>query len=87
MLSAGPDRLEAAGELGLPQVVSLGALDMVNFGPRETVPEQFEGRNLYVHNPTITLMRTTPEECARARRGGSAASSPRPRARPRCSCR
>ena len=64
VLSAGPDRLEAAGELGLPQVVSLGALDMVNFGPRETVPPQFEGRNLYVHNPTVTLMRTTPEECA-----------------------
>ena len=48
----------------MPQVVSLGALDMVNFGPRETVPTQFEGRNLYVHNPTVTLMRTTPEECA-----------------------
>jgi uncharacterized protein (UPF0261 family) len=63
VLSAGPDRLEAAGELGLPQVVSLGALDMVNFGPRETVPPRFEGRNLYVHNPTVTLMRTTPEEC------------------------
>jgi uncharacterized protein (UPF0261 family) len=63
VLSAGPDRLEAAGELGLPQVVSLGALDMVNFGPRETVPLRFEGRNLYVHNPTVTLMRTTPEEC------------------------
>ena len=63
VLSAGPDRLEAAGALGLPQVVSLGALDMVNFGPRETVPERFAGRNLYVHNPTITLMRTTPEEC------------------------
>jgi uncharacterized protein (UPF0261 family) len=64
VLSAGPDRLEAAGEAGLPQVVSLGALDMVNFGPRETVPEKFEGRNLYVHNPTVTLMRTTPEESA-----------------------
>jgi uncharacterized protein (UPF0261 family) len=64
VLSAGPDRLETAGELGLPQVVSLGALDMVNFGPRETVPPQFEGRNLHVHNPTVTLMRTTPEECA-----------------------
>jgi uncharacterized protein (UPF0261 family) len=64
VLSAGPDRLEAAGAVGLPQVVSLGALDMVNFGPRETVPPQFEGRNLYVHNPTVTLMRTTPEECA-----------------------
>jgi uncharacterized protein (UPF0261 family) len=63
VLSAGPDRLEAAGAAGVPQVVSLGALDMVNFGPRETVPPQFEGRNLYVHNPTVTLMRTTPEEC------------------------
>jgi len=62
VLPAYPGRLEAAGELGLPQVVSLGALDMVNFGPRESVPERFEGRNLYVHNPTITLMRTTPEE-------------------------
>jgi uncharacterized protein (UPF0261 family) len=62
VLSAGPDRLEAAGERGLPQVVSLGALDMVNFGPRESVPERFGDRNLYVHNATVTLMRTTPEE-------------------------
>src|SRR5690606_16099400 len=64
VLSAGPHRLEAAGRLGLPQVVSVGALDMVNFGARETVPEQFRERNLYVHNPSITLMRTTAEECA-----------------------
>lgn len=64
VLSAGPHRLEAAGRAGVPQVVSLGALDMVNFGPRETVPERFEDRNLYVHNPTVTLMRTTPEETA-----------------------
>ena len=64
VISAGPDRLEAAGEVGIPQVVSLGALDMVNFGPMETVPERFRERRLYVHNPTITLMRTTPEECA-----------------------
>ena len=64
VLSAGPDRLEAAGAAGVPQVVSLGALDMVNFGPRETVPSQFDERNLYVHNPTVTLMRTTPDECA-----------------------
>jgi len=63
VLSAGPDRLEAAGDVGLPQVVSLGALDMVNFGPRETVPPKFEDRTLYVHNPTVTLMRTTPDEC------------------------
>jgi uncharacterized protein (UPF0261 family) len=63
VLSAGPDRLTAAGEARVPQIVSLGALDMVNFGPRETVPAQFESRNLYVHNATVTLMRTTPEEC------------------------
>jgi uncharacterized protein (UPF0261 family) len=64
VLSAGPDRLEAAGRLGLPQVVSLGALDMVNFGARDTVPSQFAERNLYVHNPSVTLMRTTAEESA-----------------------
>jgi uncharacterized protein (UPF0261 family) len=64
VLSAGPHRLEAAGRAGVPQVVSLGALDMVNFGPRDTVPERFAGRNLYVHNPSVTLVRTTPEECA-----------------------
>jgi len=62
--SAGPSRLTAAGAAGLPQAVSLGALDMVNFGPRETVPPQFADRTLYVHNPAITLLRTTPEECA-----------------------
>ncbi|MFL5929233.1 MAG: Tm-1-like ATP-binding domain-containing protein [Gaiellaceae bacterium] len=64
VLSAGPHRVEAAGAAGVPQVVSVGALDMVNFGSRETVPAQFDGRNLYVHNPTVTLMRTTKEECA-----------------------
>ena len=64
VLPAGPDRLEVAGRKGIPQVVSLGALDMVNFGSRDTVPAEFENRNLYVHNPSVTLMRTTPEECA-----------------------
>jgi uncharacterized protein (UPF0261 family) len=64
VLSAGPDRLEAAGKHALPQIVSLGALDMVNFGPIDTVPDRFRQRNLYRHNATITLMRTTPEECA-----------------------
>lgn len=64
VLSAGPDRVEVAGAAGIPQVVSLGAMDMVNFGPMETVPERFRERTFYVHNPTITLMRTTPEECA-----------------------
>jgi uncharacterized protein (UPF0261 family) len=63
VLSAGPDRLTAAGKAGIPQVVSLGALDMVNFGPRDSVPAQFASRNLYVHNPTVTLMRTTADEC------------------------
>ena len=64
VLSAGPDRLEAAGETGVPQVVAPGALDMVNFGPPDTVPEQFKDRLFYQHNPTVTLMRTTPEETA-----------------------
>ncbi|XRQ05576.1 Tm-1-like ATP-binding domain-containing protein [Actinomadura welshii] len=64
VLSAGPGRLTAAGRHGVPQVVAPGALDMVNFGPRETVPERFAGRNLYVHNPTVTLMRTTKDEMA-----------------------
>lgn len=62
VLSAGPERLEAAAKAGIPQVVSTGALDMVNFGPIETVPEKFRNRNLYKHNATITLMRTTVEE-------------------------
>lgn len=64
VLSAGPDRLTAAGRHGVPQVVAPGALDMVNFGPRDTVPERFAGRLFYEHNPTVTLMRTTPDEMA-----------------------
>ena len=63
VLAAVPERLESAGKAGIPQVVSLGALDMVNFGPMDSVPERYRDRNLYVHNPTITLMRTTPDEC------------------------
>lgn len=63
-LASGPERLEVAGSMGLPQVVSLGALDMVNFGPIDTVPERFRERNLFRHNASITLMRTTPEENA-----------------------
>lgn len=62
VLNAGPDRLTAAGRKGIPQVVSTGALDMVNFGPMDTVPSKFKDRNLYKHNPTVTLMRTTAEE-------------------------
>ena len=64
VLSAGPERLEAACAAGLPQVVSVGALDMVNFGPIDTVPDRFRFRNLHVHNTSVTLMRTTPEENA-----------------------
>jgi uncharacterized protein (UPF0261 family) len=55
-------RLEAAGARALPQVVSVGAMDVVNFGPRATVPEQFAGRRLHRHNAAVTLMRTTPAE-------------------------
>jgi uncharacterized protein (UPF0261 family) len=62
--SAGPERLAAAGRLGLPQVVSLGALDMVNFGPIDSVPARFRARNLYRHNAAVTLMRTTAAESA-----------------------
>lgn len=62
VMSAGPGRL--SGGPAVPRVISTGALDMVNFGPRETVPERFADRRLLVHNPTVTLMRTTPEECA-----------------------
>jgi uncharacterized protein (UPF0261 family) len=80
VLAAHPKRLEVAGAVGMPQVVSLGALDMVNFGPMDTVPERFRSRNLYVHNPSVTLMRTTPEECAelgrRVARKLSAATGP-----------
>jgi uncharacterized protein (UPF0261 family) len=63
--SAGPRRLEAAGEMGVPQVVSAGAIDMVNFGPPDTIPDRFKSRRLYRHNPSATLMRTTPEENAK----------------------
>ena len=62
VLNAGPYRLEAAGKNHIPQVVSVGALDMCNFGTYDTVPKKFERRNLYKHNPTVTLMRTNVEE-------------------------
>jgi len=65
VLSAGPTRLEAAARAGVPAVVVPGCLDMVNFWAPETVPERFRGRKFYQHNPNITLMRTTPEECRR----------------------
>lgn len=62
ILSAGPDRLTAAGKCGVPQVISVGALDMVNFGPPDTIPEKFKDRQFYRHNTTVTLMRTTVDE-------------------------
>jgi uncharacterized protein (UPF0261 family)/ABC-type branched-subunit amino acid transport system ATPase component len=62
-LSAGPDRMDVFARHALPYVGSCGALDMVNFGAWDTVPERFRGRNLYRHNPVVTLMRTTPQEC------------------------
>jgi uncharacterized protein (UPF0261 family) len=65
VLTAGPDRLTAAAIKRVPQVISVGALDMVNFGTPETVPERYKARRFYQHNPTVTLMRTTPEEMDR----------------------
>ncbi len=65
MLGAGPTRLEAAARNGVPAVVAPGCLDMVNFGAPESVPAKFQGRNFYPHNPQVTLMRTTREECAK----------------------
>ncbi|RLF67167.1 MAG: UPF0261 family protein [Thermoplasmata archaeon] len=81
ILSAGPERLTAAGEKGIPQVVSTGGADMINFGPRETVKgkkslvtgREFEeeeaeglpGRKIYVHNPMVTVIGTLPEEARR----------------------
>jgi uncharacterized protein (UPF0261 family) len=64
VFSAGPERLTGAAAMGVPQVVSVGALDMVNFGPADTVPAAFAGRRLHRHNASVTLMRTTPDECA-----------------------
>jgi uncharacterized protein (UPF0261 family) len=64
ILTAGPDRLSAAGRRGTPQLVSLGALDMVKFGPLDTLPRHLRGRDVQVHNPSITVVRTTAEECA-----------------------
>ena len=61
VLTAGPDRLEIPAKKGIPYLVSVGACDMVNFGPKDSVPEKYRDRNLYVHNPAITLMRTTKE--------------------------
>jgi uncharacterized protein (UPF0261 family) len=60
--SAGPDRLNAAAEMGITQVVVPGCLDMVNFAQRDTVPEQYQSRQLYSWAPDVTLMRTNEAE-------------------------
>lgn len=62
VMAAGPERLDAAAEAGVPNIVSLGATDMTNFGPRDTVPERFQKRKLYEHNPVVTLMRSSEDE-------------------------
>jgi uncharacterized protein (UPF0261 family) len=65
VLTAGPSRMDVFARVAIPYVGSCGALDMVNFWARPTVPPQFKDRNLHVHNPNVTLMRTTPDEAAR----------------------
>lgn len=62
---AGPERLESAGRLGVPQVVSLGGLDFVTIGPPDPLPARFAGRKLYVHDGALAAVRTTPDECRR----------------------
>lgn len=64
ILGAGPKRCEAAARHGVPAIVTPGCLDMVNFQELASVPATFRGRRFYQHNPKVTLMRTTPEECA-----------------------
>ncbi len=68
VLPATEDRFGAIVRSRIPYIGSCGALDMVNFGPLDSVPERYRGRTLHVHNPTVTLMRTTPEENARVGR-------------------
>jgi uncharacterized protein (UPF0261 family)/ABC-type branched-subunit amino acid transport system ATPase component len=68
VLTAGPTRMDVFATAAIPYVGSCGALDMVNFGARPTVPARFADRNLHVHNPNVTLMRTTVDEAARVGR-------------------
>lgn len=63
VLRAGPTRCEAAARSGVPAILTPGCLDMVNFGEPSSVPEKFQHRRFYHHNPQVTLMRTNPEEC------------------------
>ncbi|KAL2838606.1 hypothetical protein BJX68DRAFT_248813 [Aspergillus pseudodeflectus] len=62
-MACDPSRLEIALKRGIPSIISVGATDMVNFGPMDTVPPKYRDRKLHVHNPTVTLMRTSAEEC------------------------
>jgi uncharacterized protein (UPF0261 family) len=64
VFAAGPTRLDAPGKNGVPHLIVPGCIDMVNFGPEETVPDKYKDRKVHVWNPSITLMRTTPEENA-----------------------
>ena len=63
VMSAGPRRLEAAAIAGIPYIVSVGATDMTNFGPRASVPERYRDRLLFEHNHVVTLMRSSQDEC------------------------
>ena len=78
VLSAGPDRLTAAGRKGIPQVVSVGGLDMINYGARATLPARYEaeldlpGRAIYIHNPTVTAVGVTMDETYRLGRAVAA---------------
>ena len=65
VLPATEDRFGAVARTGIPYVGSVGALDMVNFWAKPTIPERYSGRLFYEHNPNVTLMRTTAEECRR----------------------
>jgi uncharacterized protein (UPF0261 family) len=62
MLAAGPARLEAGAQMGIPMVVSVGTCDMANFGPKDSVPEKHGGRKICEHSPAVTLLRTNKEE-------------------------
>lgn len=64
VFTAGPTRLDAPGQAGIPHLIVPGCVDMVNFGPKDTIPAKYDGRLFYEWNPSVTLMRTTPEENA-----------------------
>jgi uncharacterized protein (UPF0261 family) len=65
VMSAGVERLDAAMEAGIPNIISLGALDMANFGARASVPEKYANRTLVEHNPIVTLVRSSGDDCRR----------------------